>query len=79
MPAGHTTAARPDSVPPAAFRYNAANRTRAGRGPPAGFRMQTAPTLAIVTRSERMRLILSRVETIARSDTSVLLRLVVSL
>jgi DNA-binding NtrC family response regulator len=35
--------------------------------------MQTAPTLAIVTKSERMRAILSRVETIARSETSVLL------
>jgi transcriptional regulator with GAF, ATPase, and Fis domain len=41
------------------------------RGQP--FRMQTAPTLAIVTRSERMRALLSRVDTIARSDTSVLL------
>ena len=35
--------------------------------------MQPAPTLAIVTKSERMRAILSRVQTIARSDTSVLL------
>ena len=38
-----------------------------------GLLMQTAPTLAIVTRSERLRAILSRVETIARSETSVLL------
>ena len=38
-----------------------------------GFSMQTAPSLAIVTKSERMRAILSRVETIARSETSVLL------
>jgi DNA-binding NtrC family response regulator len=35
--------------------------------------MQAAPTLAIVTKSERMKAILSRVETIARSETSVLL------
>jgi DNA-binding NtrC family response regulator len=35
--------------------------------------MQPAATLAIVTKSERMRAILSRLETIARSDTSVLL------
>jgi transcriptional regulator with GAF, ATPase, and Fis domain len=35
--------------------------------------MQSAATLAIVTRSERMRSILARMDTIARSDTSVLL------
>ena len=35
--------------------------------------MPAAPTLAIVTRSERMQAILARVEVIARSDTSVLL------
>jgi len=35
--------------------------------------MQTVSSIAIVTQSEKMRAILSRVDTIARSDTSVLL------
>ena len=56
----HTDRDRPTSAPPLSPEHAEAL-------------MQTAPTLAIVTKSERMRAILSRLATIARSDTSVLL------